>query len=86
MRIAPLALVARLALAQKTDTPLPANLLRRPRPGGVVVTTTRTKKSLTDKAIPALVANVKQLKSRSALRLGDVLREQTNLSIVAGHG
>jgi len=82
----PLALLAGPALAQRAGTPVPADTLRRQRLDEVVVTATRTEKSLTDVAIPVSVIEAKQLKSMGSLRLGDVLREQTGLSLVADHG
>ncbi|GAB3634581.1 TonB-dependent receptor [Hymenobacter arcticus] len=85
-RIVPLALLAGPALAQRAGTPLPADTLRRQRLGEVVVTATRTEKSLMDVAIPVAVVGEKQIKSMGSLRLGDVLSEQTGLSLVADHG
>jgi outer membrane receptor for ferrienterochelin and colicins len=85
-RVLPLALLAGPVLAQRVGTLVPADTLRRQRLGEVVVTATRTEKSLTDVAIPVAVVGAKQLKSMGALRLGDVLREQTGLSLVADHG
>ncbi|MGI4862892.1 MAG: TonB-dependent receptor plug domain-containing protein [Janthinobacterium lividum] len=85
-RVLPLALLAGPALAQKAGTPLPADTLRRQHLDEVVVTATRTEKSLTDVAIPVSVIGAKQIKSMGSLRLGDVLSEQTGLSIVNDHG
>ncbi|RZK97988.1 MAG: TonB-dependent receptor, partial [Hymenobacter sp.] len=84
--LVPLALLAGPALAQKGWAPLPADTLRRQRLGEVVVTATRTEKSLQDVAIPVSVVSAKQIKSMGSLRLGDVLREQTGLSLVNDHG
>jgi outer membrane receptor for ferrienterochelin and colicins len=84
--VLPLALLAGPALAQRAGTPVPADTLRRQRLDEVVVTATRTEKSLTDVAIPVSVVGAKQIRSMGSLRLGDVLREQTGLSLVADHG
>jgi len=84
--VLPLALLAGPALAQRAGTPVPADTLRRQHLDEVVVTATRTEKSLTDVAIPVAVIGAKQIKSMGSLRLGDVLREQTGLSLVANHG
>ncbi len=78
--IVPLALLAGPVLAQRAGMPVPADTLSRQRLGEVVVTATRTEKSLSDVAIPVSVIGAKQLKSMGSLRLGDVLREQTGLS------
>jgi outer membrane receptor for ferrienterochelin and colicins len=86
LRSAPLALLAGPALAQQAGVPVPADTLRRQHLGEVVVTATRTEKALTDVAIPVSVVGAKQIKSMGSLRLGDVLREQTGLSLVADHG
>jgi outer membrane receptor for ferrienterochelin and colicins len=80
----PPVLLAGPALAQRLVAP--ADTLRRQRLDEVVVTATRTEKSLTDVAIPVSVVSAKQIRSMGALRLGDVLREQTGLSLVANHG
>ena len=85
-RAAPLVLLAGPALAQQAGVPVPADTLRRQHLGDVVVTATRTEKALTDVAIPVSVVGAKQIKSMGSLRLGDVLREQTGLSLVADHG
>jgi outer membrane receptor for ferrienterochelin and colicins len=86
LRCASLVLLAGQALAQRTGIPASADTLRRQPLEEVVVTATRTGKSLTDVAIPILVVSTKQIKSMGALRLGDVLREQTGLSLVSDHG
>ena len=85
-RAAPLALLAGPALAQQAGAPIPADTLLRQHLGDVVVTATRTEKALTDVAIPVSVVGAKQIKNMGSLRLGDVLREQTGLSLVADHG
>lgn len=87
LRCAPLVLLAGRALAQRAGLPpAPADTLRRQHLAEVVVTATRTAKSLTDVAIPVSVVSAKQIKSMGALRLGDVLREQTGLSLISDHG
>ncbi len=82
--VLPLVLSAGPVLAQRAGAPAPADTLRRL--DEVVVTATRTEKSLTDVPIPVAVVGAQQIKSMGALRLGDVLREQTGLSLVADHG
>ncbi len=84
--VLPLALLAGPALAQRAGAPVPADTLRRRRLDEVVVTATRTEKSLTDVPLPVSVVSARQIKSMGSLRLGDVLREQTGLSLVADHG
>ncbi|RAK69813.1 TonB-dependent receptor plug domain-containing protein [Hymenobacter edaphi] len=60
--------------------------LRRQQLGEVVVTATRTARSLTDVPIPVTVVSQQQIRAMGALRLGDVLREQTGLTTVNNHG
>jgi outer membrane receptor for ferrienterochelin and colicins len=69
------------ALAQQ-----PADTLRRQRLDDVVVTATRTEKSLTDVPIPVSVVSQRQIKAMGSLRLNDVLGEQTGLNLVTDHG
>lgn len=69
------------ALAQQ-----PADTLRRQRLDDVVVTATRTEKSITEVPIPVSVVGAKQIKAMGSLRLNDVLGEQTGLNIVTDHG
>ncbi|TGE08148.1 TonB-dependent receptor plug domain-containing protein [Hymenobacter fodinae] len=52
----------------------------------VVVTATRTEKALTEVPIPVTVIGKQQIKTMGALRLSDVLGEQTGLNLVADHG
>ncbi|UOQ54802.1 TonB-dependent receptor plug domain-containing protein [Hymenobacter cellulosivorans] len=52
----------------------------------VVVTATRTERALTDVPIPVTVVSQQQIRAMGALRLGDVLREQTGLTTVNDHG
>ncbi|SNR79362.1 outer membrane receptor for ferrienterochelin and colicins [Hymenobacter mucosus] len=52
----------------------------------VVVTATRTEKTLADVPIPVTVVSRQQIRTIGAVRLNDVLGEQTGLSIVADHG
>jgi outer membrane receptor protein involved in Fe transport len=61
--VLPLALLAGPALAQSADTSVLADTLRRQRLDEVVVTATRTEKSLADVAIPVSVIGAKQLRS-----------------------
>ncbi|UOQ74060.1 TonB-dependent receptor plug domain-containing protein [Hymenobacter cellulosilyticus] len=52
----------------------------------VVVTATRTERNLTEVPIPVTVVGQAQIKAMGALRLGDVLGEQTGLTTVNDHG
>ncbi|AHJ97347.1 TonB-dependent receptor plug domain-containing protein [Hymenobacter swuensis] len=52
----------------------------------VVVTATRTEKALTEVPIPVTVVSKAQIRTMGAVRLTDVLGEQTGLTIVADHG
>jgi outer membrane receptor for ferrienterochelin and colicins len=79
--ISSLAGLALPALAQQ-----PADTLRRQRLDDVVVTATRTERSITDVPIPVTVVGVKQIKSMGSLRLNDVLGEQTGINLVTDHG
>jgi len=69
------------ALAQQ-----PADTLRRQKLNEVVVTATRTERSIAEVPIPVTVVGAKQMKAMGSVRLNDVLGEQTGLSIVADHG
>ncbi|MDB5270361.1 MAG: hypothetical protein JWP58_3401 [Hymenobacter sp.] len=69
------------ALAQQ-----PADTLRRQKLDEVVVTATRTERSISEVPIPVMVVGAKQMKAMGSVRLNDVLGEQTGLSIVADHG
>lgn len=77
---APLAAAAQQPAA--SDTTAPRHLALRE----VVVTATRTAKALTEVPIPVTVVSKEQIKAMGALRLNDVLGEQTGLTIVADHG
>ncbi|HEY3404628.1 MAG TPA: TonB-dependent receptor [Ohtaekwangia sp.] len=52
----------------------------------VVVSATRSERSLSDLPVPIMVVSDKQIKSMGALRLNDVLTEQTGLAIISDHG
>ena len=73
--------LARPVLAQQA-----ADTLRRQRLDDVVVTATRTEKSLIDVPIPVSVVNQQQIKAMGSLRLNDVLGEQTGINLVTDHG
>ena len=79
--ISSLAGLALPALAQQ-----PADTLRRQKLDEVVVTATRTERSIAEVPIPVTVVGAKQIKAMGSVRLNDVLGEQTGLSIVADHG
>ena len=51
--------------------------------GEIVVTGTRTPKQLADVPIPTSVISQKEIRARNAVRLDDILSEQTGLSTVA---
>lgn len=67
--------------AQRVAADTSAHRLRE-----VVVTATRTEKALTEVPIPVTVVNKTQIRTMGAVRLTDVLGEQTGLTIVADHG
>jgi outer membrane receptor for ferrienterochelin and colicins len=76
-------LAAPAALAQ---APAPDST-RQPRQlAEVVVTATRTERSLTEVPIPVTVVGQPQIRAMGALRLGQVLGEQTGLTTVNDHG
>lgn len=52
----------------------------------VVVTATRTERNLTEVPMPVTVVGQQQIRAMGALRLGDVLQEQTGLTTVNDHG
>ncbi|OUJ74772.1 TonB-dependent receptor plug domain-containing protein [Hymenobacter crusticola] len=75
------------ALAQVPAAQQDSTLRLQPRQlSEVVVTATRTERSITEVPIPVLVVSQPQIKAMGALRLGDVLREQTGLTTVNDHG
>ena len=65
---------------------VPTDTLRRQRLAEVVVTATRTEKTLAEVPIPVTVVGSKQMRAMGSLRLGDVLGEQTGLQLVSDHG
>lgn len=52
----------------------------------VVITATRTERNVADVPIPVMVISNEQIKNMGSMRLGDVLAEQTGLSVVSDHG
>lgn len=52
----------------------------------VVITATRTERNMADVPIPVTVISSEQIKNMGSMRLGEVLAEQTGLSIVSDHG
>jgi outer membrane receptor for ferrienterochelin and colicins len=84
LRLFCIALLAGLALPAWAQQP--ADTLRRQRLDEVVVTATRTEKSITAVPIPVAVVTARQIKAMGSLRLNDVLGEQTGLNIVTDHG
>jgi len=79
--------LASTPLAATAQRPLaPDTTVRRLALREVVVTATRTAKALTEVPIPVTVVGKEQINAMGALRLNDVLGEQTGLTIVADHG
>lgn len=54
--------------------------------GDVVVTATRTNRKLDDVPVPVTVINDEQIQRMGALRLNEVLQEQTGLQMTSDHG
>ncbi|MFD2033906.1 TonB-dependent receptor plug domain-containing protein [Belliella marina] len=54
--------------------------------GEVVVSATRTDRSVEDLPMPVQVISQKQIKETGGMRLSEVLREQTGLQVVSNHG
>ncbi|MGY5848749.1 TonB-dependent receptor [Salegentibacter sp. HM20] len=52
----------------------------------VMVTATRTKRSIDDIPLPVDIVNAEEIAAISALRLSEVLQEQTGLQITSDHG
>ncbi|MBO3270533.1 TonB-dependent receptor plug domain-containing protein [Hymenobacter defluvii] len=73
-------------LAQRPVAPTDTVRLRGRTLDEVVVTATRTEKSLTEVPIPVTVVGKAQIQAMGSLRLNDVLGEQTGLTLVADHG
>ena len=73
------------ALAQRRAAPVP-DTLRRQQLREVVVTATRTEKTLAEVPLPVTVVGARQMRAMGALRLGEVLAEQTGLQLVSDHG
>ncbi|NBP69022.1 MAG: TonB-dependent receptor [Cytophagia bacterium] len=60
--------------------------LRTKQLSEVVVTATRSERTLAELPVPITVITKDQIKSMGSLRLNDVLAEQTGLTIVSDHG
>lgn len=88
MRLAACFLLTGWATVARAQAPViaPDSLRRTLRLDEVVVTATRTEKALTQVPIPVMVVAQPQIKAMGALRLNEVLGEQTGLTIVADHG
>lgn len=54
--------------------------------GDVVITATRTERNANDLPIPVKVITGEQIEKMGAVRLSDVLREQTGLTLISDHG
>ncbi|MET4105968.1 TonB-dependent receptor [Hymenobacter sp. UYP22] len=80
-----LALLSCPALSQAQQA-VPDSSARHLQLREVVVTATRTEKALTEVPIPVTVVSKAQIRTMGAVRLTDVLGEQTGLNIVADHG
>ncbi|GAB3705147.1 TonB-dependent receptor [Spirosoma flavus] len=78
----PLALFLYLSLFQ----PTPTDTLKTRALDEVVVTATRNERPMGALPLPVTVISAKQIQQMGSLRLNDVLREQTGLSIVTDHG
>ncbi len=52
----------------------------------VVVTATRTERKLSNLTVPVTIINAKTIQQNGALRLTDILREQTGLNLTSGFG
>ena len=52
----------------------------------IVITATKTEKNIEDVPIPVTVVDVKDIRAMGSIRLGDVLQEQTGMTVVADHG
>jgi outer membrane receptor for ferrienterochelin and colicins len=74
------------AWGQTVQLPTSADTLRRQQLREVVVTATRTEKTLAEVPIPVTVVGARQMRAMGSLRLNDVLGEQTGLQLVADHG
>ncbi|MBD2699110.1 TonB-dependent receptor [Spirosoma sp. BT702] len=78
----PLGLFLCLTLLQ----PSPTDTLKTRALDEVVVTATRNERPMGALPLPVTVIGAKQIQQMGSLRLNDVLREQTGLSIVTDHG
>src|SRR5690606_19872398 len=56
------------------------------RLGEIVVSATRTNRSVEDLPMPVTVIGQEKIQETGAMRLSDILREQTGLQVVANHG
>src|SRR5690606_1710040 len=54
--------------------------------GEIVVSATRTNRSVEDLPMPVTVIGQEKIQETGAMRLSEVLREQTGLQVVANHG
>ncbi|MCB2407319.1 TonB-dependent receptor plug domain-containing protein [Hymenobacter lucidus] len=79
--IGPLPVLAQLPAASAPDSATRHLTLRE-----VVVTATRTERNAAEVPIPVTVIGQAQIRAMGALRLGDVLGEQTGLTTVNDHG
>ena len=52
----------------------------------VVVTATRTERKLSNLTVPVTIINAKTIQQNGALRLTDILKEQTGLNLTSGFG
>ena len=74
------------AWGQTIAPPVRADTLRRQQLREVVVTATRTERTLAEVPIPVTVVGARQMRAMGSLRLGEVLGEQTGLQLVSDHG
>ncbi len=73
-------------LLQQTPVTPPADTMRSRSLDAVVVTATRTERQVGSLPMPVTVVGKNQIQQSGSLRLNDILREQTGLTIVSDHG
>ena len=52
----------------------------------VVVTATKSERKLSNVTVPVTIINAKQIQQTGAIRLTDILKEQTGLTMTSGFG
>ncbi len=74
-----------LAGALQAQTPVLKDTLDQ-NADSVVVTATRTERKLSNLTVPVTIINAKTIQQNGALRLTDILKEQTGLNLTSGFG